>query len=213
MKAAHFINLIIKDFEAKRIVSFLKLEDYETNIRINRFLKILKIDFANKYYIKNSKQKFHISFSKKRFRVWCPYFSKLLPLNGTFIKDKYDNYLTEKAVYEKIISIIDDIDNYLEDMEAFNTIDKLIVELNNNYRKDIYKSVDLFWKIHAIITRLEAEGKIIVTGKHPLSFMKTLYDTEDREMLSVNNCTYVLNERIKYRLGFCIRGWPLVERT
>lgn len=215
MENKEFINVILEDFQAKRIKPFFDLEQYETDFEISTFFKTLRIGYISKQTTNDPNSSFYIDFDKKGFELWCRAYTTKLFSKGTFIKDTYKHYSSVEKVYERLSAIINNMDNFLNDIETFGKIDYLLKEYSKpKYRnwKNVDEILTLFWEIHSLFVNLENNGKLVVEGEHPLAYMKTLLDHDGPEFAYVTDCYYVWNQNIRYKLGVCVRGLPLAKR-
>ena len=168
------------------------------------------------------------SFVEKNDLIYIQYKHKHLGLHFNnvfryFKKVKRSKYSFEKLKHKKDIELAFDnekvifgnIDSIYQEKQLFDKLDTMIKYYHKTKNKDPNKYTFncYYWEVHKYVCELQEKGKIITNSKKNISYLKEILINDGPEYALVIDFHSKVFPKRKYRIGVCVRGEPLIEKT
>lgn len=96
----------------------------------------------------------------------------------------------------------------------FDILDLLINEYNSIDCNEIMKKYDYFLRCLSYVIQLEEDNMLVKckNKKHKVSYLKTILDNDGPEYALTIGFYNPFNSNMKYEIGVCVRGTPLLKK-
>ncbi len=104
------------------------------------------------------------------------------------------------------------INEFKEKVEELAVIRK---KANGNAQSEAFRKYNgLFWELYDAALEFEKSGKInIEPGKKSIGYLKKILENDGPEYCYTIEFRPIGEKEERYRIGVCVRGWPILERV
>ena len=103
-----------------------------------------------------------------------------------------------------------------ESIEEFNRIGeeaKKAQDLNSKRFTTLFNQYNtMFFEILDALSKMQNSGEIIAeSGKKPISYLRDILENDGPEYCYTICFRLNENSKIQYKIGVCVRGWPIIK--